>query len=292
MRQLYYFNAIAEEGSISRAAERLHLSQPPLTIQIKHLEAELGVILLKRHKKGVALTAAGQALAEEARAILMRAEQSVDRIRQVGRGEVGALRLGIIGSIMWGNFADLLQRYKDAYPAVDWSLHELSPNDQITALRERRIDIGFWRTDTYRGDDLQCLKLSSESMGLAIPEKHLIAKKRQIQMSELANEPLILMNPEDSDFAANMVKYCRQAGFEPRVVHKAKAPATLLALVASGAGITFLAESLQNVKWPRVVFKPVVSPKISADLYMYSRVGDSSALISNFAALAVQKPPK
>jgi DNA-binding transcriptional LysR family regulator len=287
MRQLYYFNAIAEEGSISRAAERLHLSQPPLTIQIKHLEADLGVALLKRHKRGVALTAAGQALAEEARAILLRAEQSVDRIRQVGRGEVGNLRLGIIGSMMWGDFAFLLQRFKAAHPSVTWSLHELSPNEQITALQERRIDMGFWRTDTYGGDDLQSVKLSSESIVAAFPQAHPLARKRWIDLKDLALEPLILMNPEDSDFAANMIKFCRQAGFEPNVLHKAKAPATLLALVSAGAGITFLAESLQNVKWPGVVFKRIASPKISADLYMYSRVGDSSALITNFAKLAL-----
>jgi DNA-binding transcriptional LysR family regulator len=292
MRQLYYFNAIAAEGSISRAAERLHLSQPPLTTQIKLLEAELGVVLLKRHKRGVTLTSAGHALAEEARSILIRAEQSVDRIRQVGRGEVGALRLGIIGSIMWGDFAFLLQRYKDAYPAVTWSLHELSPNEQITALQDRRIDVGFWRTDSYKGDDLQRLKLSNESIVAAFPESHPLTKKRKIELKDFASEPLILMNPEDSDFAANMIKFCRQAGFEPKVIHKAKAPATLLALVSSGAGITFLAESLQNVKWPGVVFKKVVSPKISADLYMYSRVGDTSALISNFAKLALKAPVK
>lgn len=294
LRQLFYFNAVAEEGSISRAAVRLHLSQPPLTVQIQNLEEELGVLLFKRHKRGVELTAAGTALVDEARNILARAEYSVERVRQVGRGEVGALRIGIVGSIMWGEFVDMVRRYHAAYPRVEWSLHELGPKAQIEALLDCRIDVGFWRSPLSR-DDVTCTRVTTEAVGVALPSAHRLASRKALALQELAEEPMVLMNPEVSEFASYLIDACRVAGFEPRIVHKANEPATLLALVSTGAGAALLPQSLQRIAWPGVVFLPLTRPGLSADLHMFTRHGETSTLVANFAALtreSFQVPPR
>lgn len=285
LRQLHYFCAVVDEGSITRAAVRLHMSQPPLTLQIHNLEAELGIQLLQRHKKGVVPTAAGAALAEEARGILQHTLHSVERVRQVGRGEVGALRIGIIGSAMWGEFIAILKRLQANYPQVDWSLHELNPNAQIEALRERRIDVGFWRTPLSI-KDFTCTRVAAESVAAALPERHRLLARKRLPLAALADEALVMMNPAVSEFAASLVVSCRSAGFEPRIGHMANEPATLLALVSGGSGITLLPESLKQIAWPGVAFRPITNPRLPADLYMYSRAGETSAVVANFAALA------
>ena len=285
LRQLHYFCAVVDEGSISRAAARLHMSQPPLTVQIHNLEAELGIQLLQRHKKGVVPTAAGAALVEEARGILRHTLHSVERVRQVGRGEVGALRIGIIGSAMWGEFIGILKRLQANYPQVDWSLHELNPNAQVEALRERRIDVGFWRTP-LSSKEFTCTRVATESVAAALPERHPLLARRSLPLAALADEALVMMNPAVSEFAAALMASCRSAGFEPRVAHTANEPATLLALVCGGSGITLLPESLQQISWPGVTFRPIASPRLSADLYMFARAGETSAVVANFAALA------
>lgn len=277
---------MAEEGSISRAAARLHLSQPPLTVQIQNLEAELGVTLLKRHKRGVQLTAAGVKLAEEARAILARTLHSVERVRQVGRGELGELRIGIIGSIMWGDFVDIIRRFQERYPAVEWSLHELNPKAQIDALLEHRIDVGFWRTALATSEELSCTRVTSESVGIALPTGHPLASRKSLRLADLAQVPLVMMNPDVSEFAGYLIEGCRSAGFEPRIVHKANEPATLLALVSAGAGVALLPESLRRIAWPGVAFRSISSPTLSADLHMFMRDDETSALVANFAAMA------
>ncbi|OYU43744.1 MAG: hypothetical protein CFE44_16720 [Burkholderiales bacterium PBB4] len=146
IRHLRYFSAVAEELSISRAAQRLHMSQPPLSQQIQQLESRLGVVLLLRKKRGIELTAAGAALAAEAKLVIARLEQAVDTVQQIGRGELGEIRIGVISSAMWGEFPDLLRRFHAGFPGVNWSVKELMPAVQVQALMERRIAIGFFRS--------------------------------------------------------------------------------------------------------------------------------------------------
>ena len=169
LKQLKYFLAVAEEKSFSRAAERLHISQPPLSQQIMKLESELGVKLFARTTRTFELTVAGKALMAEASELLARMRMTIDTIRQIDRGEVGRLRVGIVGSAMWGPIPSLLEEFQTKFPRVTWTLHELGPTLQYEALRAKQIDVGFWREPRLDEDDLksdnlrigQVLKLSS-----------------------------------------------------------------------------------------------------------------------------------
>src|SRR3954469_9542100 len=162
LKQLKYFLAVAEEKSFSRAAERLHISQPPLSQQIMKLEAELGVKLFARTTRTFELTVAGKALMTEAADLLGKMRMTIDTIRQIDRGEVGRLRVGIVGSAMWGPIPSLLEEFQTKFPRVTWTLHKLGPNDQIPALRNRQIDVGFWREPRNEEEELRQANLRQE----------------------------------------------------------------------------------------------------------------------------------
>lgn len=286
LRQLHYLVAIADAGSISTAAQQLHLSQPPLTLQMQNLENEIGTALLIRHKKGVELTAAGALLAQEARGILARVFNSIELVRQVGRGEAGELRIGMIGTIMWSDFSGIFARFQALYTGVKCTLHELDAEDQIQALTDGRIDVGFWRTPLRTGPEITCTRVAEESIAAALPAGNPLVSRRRLQLADLAREPLVMMNPDASEFAGYLVGACRNAGFEPNVVHTAKQPVILLALVSSGRGIALLPESLQRIAWPGVVFRALSGPPLRADLYMAFRTKDSSSVVANFIGVA------
>ena len=288
LRQLHYFVAVAEAGSISRAAEQLHLSQPPLTLQMQNLEQEMGTPLLIRHKKGVELTAAGLLLAQEARNILAQAANSIERVRQVGRGDAGELRLGMIGTIMWSDFSEIFDRFQLRYPAVTCTLHELDAEAQIQALMDCRIDVGFWRTPLRTGPEIACVRLVEESIAVALPACNALGLQPHLSLADLTSQNFVMMNPEASEFAGYLVGACRNAGFEPQVVHTAKQPIILLALVSSGKGVALLPESLKKIAWPGVVFRPLLNPALRADVYMAFRTTETSIAVSNFTELAQQ----
>ena len=292
LRQLHYFIAVAEAGSISKAAVNLNLSQPPLTLQMQRLEAEIGVALLLRHKKGIELTTAGTVLAREARSILARVSNSIEQIRQLGRGEIGELRIGLAGAIMWSDFSAIFNRFRSHYPGLKCTLRELPAAPLIAALNDRIIDVGFLRTPVRPGVGISCVRVALESIAAAVPAGHALTKVRKLRLVDLANEPLVLLDPNATVFAGLLVKACRNAGFEPQVVLSAKDAITVLGLVANEQGISLLPESLQRISWPGVNFVPILDPALPADLFMVSRSKDPSGAVVNFVELARQHAPK
>src|SRR3954470_14616291 len=198
LKQLKYFLAVAEEKSFSRAAERLHISQPPLSQQIMKLEAELGVKLFARTTRTFELTVAGKALMGEAAELLGKMRMTIDTIRQIDRGEVGRLRVGIVGSAMWGPIPSLLEQFQSQFPRVTWTLHELGPNDQYDALRAKQIDVGFWREPRLDQDALKKLGLRQElcfpeNFCVAVNEHHPLAKHECIELADIAREPMLTL---------------------------------------------------------------------------------------------------
>ncbi|MDB5951600.1 MAG: LysR family transcriptional regulator, partial [Massilia sp.] len=201
LKQLKYFLAVAEEKSFSRAAERLHISQPPLSQQIMKLESELGVKLFARTTRTFELTVAGKALMAEASGLLAKMRMTIDTIRQIDRGEVGRLRVGIVGSAMWGPIPSLLDRFQSQFPRVTWTLHELGPNDQLDALRARQIDVGFWREPRLGEDELKSANLRQElcfreNVCVAVNEHHPLAGHGQIELAEIARDPMLTLHLE------------------------------------------------------------------------------------------------
>ncbi|NGZ85851.1 LysR family transcriptional regulator [Duganella aceris] len=294
LKQLKYFLAVAEEKSFSRAAERLHISQPPLSQQIMKLESELGVKLFARTTRTFELTVAGKALMAEASDLLAKMRMTIDTIRQIDRGEVGRLRVGIVGSAMWGPIPSLLEEFQTKFPRVTWTLHELGPTQQYEALRAKQVDVGFWREPRLDEDDLKADNLRQElcfreDVCVAINEHHPLAKQEAIELIDIADEPMLTLTLERSSFPRYLVQCCVKAGFQPTIFQEASEPQTLLAMVGAGLGVTLLPETTSRIGWPGVVFLPIRSNPPSANLYITYTTLDDAPVVRAF--LNILNPP-
>lgn len=295
LKQLRYFLAVAEEKSFSRAAERLHISQPPLSQQIMKLESELGVRLFARTTRSFELTVAGKALMGEASDLLGKMRMTIDTIRQIDRGEVGRLRVGIVGSAMWGPIPTLLEEFQTKYPRVTWTLHEMGPTLQYDALRAKQIDVGFWREpkldeDDLKGDNLRQELCFRENVCVAINEHHPLAKQDAIELIDIASEPMLTLALDKSAFPRYLIQCCVKAGFQPTIFQEATEPQTLLAMVGAGLGVALLPETTSRIGWPGVVFVPIRTNPPSANLYITYTTLDDAPVVRAF--LNILNPPK
>jgi DNA-binding transcriptional LysR family regulator len=294
LKQLKYFLAVAEEKSFSRAAERLHISQPPLSQQIMKLENELGVKLFARTTRSFELTVAGKALMGEAAELLGKMRMTIDTIRQIDRGEVGRLRVGIVGSAMWGPIPSLLEEFQTKFPRVTWTLHELGPTAQYEALRAKQVDVGFWREPKLNEDDLRQDNLRQElcfreNVCVAINEHHPLAKQDAIELTDIADEPMLTMALDKSAFPRYLIQCCVNAGFQPAIFQEATEPQTLLAMVGAGLGVTLIPETTSRIGWPGVVFLPIRTNPPSANLYITYTTLDDAPVVRAF--LNILNPP-
>lgn len=294
LKQLKYFLAVAEEKSFSRAAERLHISQPPLSQQIMKLESELGVKLFARTTRTFELTVAGKALMNEAADLLAKMRMTIDTIRQIDRGEVGRLRVGIVGSAMWGPIPSLLEEFQTKFPRVTWTLHELGPTLQYEALRAKQVDVGFWREpkldeDLLKNDNLRQELCFREDVCVAINEHHPLAKQDAIELMDIADEPMLTLALDKSAFPRYLIECCVKAGFQPTIFQEASEPQTLLAMVGAGLGVALMPETTSRIGWPGVVFVPIRSNPPSANLYITYTTQDDAPVVRAF--LNILNPP-
>ena len=295
LKQLKYFLAVAEEKSFSRAAERLHISQPPLSQQIRQLESELGVRLFARTTRSFELTAAGKALMAEASDLMSRMRVTIETVRQIDRGEVGRLRIGIVGSAMWGPLPRLLEEFQRTFPRVTWTLHELGPTAQHEALLARQVDVGFWREprleeDVLKHDNLRQELCFREDVCVAVNEHHPLAKMEAIELLDIANEPMLTLALDKSAFPRYLIECCVKAGFQPTIFQEASEPQTLLAMVGAGLGVTLIPETTSRIGWPGVVFLPIRTNPPSANLYVTYPAHDDAPVVRAF--LNIISPPQ
>ena len=287
LKQLKYFLAVAEEKSFSRAAERLHISQPPLSQQIMKLESELGVRLFARTTRSFELTVAGKALMVEASELLGRMRMTIDTIRQIDRGEVGRLRVGIVGSAMWGPIPSLLERFQTEFPRVTWTLHESGPNQQFEALRSKQIDVGFWREPRLDEEDLKAANLRQqlcfrENVCVAVHKGHALARREAIELTDIAQEPMLTLHLNQSAEPRYLIQCCVDAGFQPTIFQEAAEPQTLLAMVGAGLGVALMPETTSRIGWPGVVFLPIRTNPPSANLYITYANQDDAPVVKAF----------
>lgn len=271
LRHLRYFIAVAEAGSISAAAQQLHLSQPPLSVQIKELESTLGAQLMVRHRHGITLTEAGKAMLEEARSVLQHTGRAVEHVQQLGRGELGEVRIGILSSVMWSDFPKLLDKFRERFPHVRWSLVELNPNDQAEALRDHRIDVGLWHSDGAAVAGFRQQRLLRDKVMAVLPSTHALARRRKVSFAQLSQLPYLTLDTRRSTVASDLIDAMRLRGYPPRIAHVAREPITLLGLVAHNVGFTLLGDSLSRISWPGLVFRPVAEKLPAMDLYLHVR---------------------
>ncbi len=286
LRHLHYFIAVAEELHFSRAAERLCISQPPLSQQIRDLEDELGVKLFERTKRHVQLTEAGKVFLERSYLVLAQLEQAIEATQRIGRGEVGRLAIGFVDSATYTLLPDILRVFREQFPAIELRLHELTTAQQIHALHQNQIDVGVVRSAiTEPGLSTECVL--QESLVLALPQTHLLSAQVKVSVSTLADESFILFPAKLGPvFYEQIIQICQQAGFRPKVAQEAVQMQTIIGLVAAGLGIAFFPASLQNFHRSGVIYRPLQEQTPQTGLYLAWRQHDSSPVIRAFLSLA------
>lgn len=283
LRHLKYFVALAEELSYCRAAARLHISQPPLTRQIQQLEEDVGTRLFSRSTRGVELTPAGVAFLKEAQHILGMVKVARERAVKAGCGQTGRLDVGIFGSAIFNHIPRLLLLFRSRYPEVQIALHEQTKAEQIQALRERRLTVGFNRHVTYEAD-IAVETVFREPLVVALQSKHPLARHKAIRVSEIAGEPLVLY-PSNTrpGFADDVMALFRDEARQPTVAHEVTDVVTAVALVASGFGLCVTPRAASSLRLPGVVFRPVKGePPPTIDLACLYRRNDDSPILAAF----------
>ncbi|MEP6487683.1 LysR family transcriptional regulator [Microcoleus vaginatus GB2-A3] len=287
LRHLRYFIAVAEELNFTRAAEKLHIAQPPLSQQIQHLEAELGFQLFRRTKRTVHLTAAGQVFFEEAGKILQQVDRAIQLGRQTSRGELGQLTIGFVSSAAHNVVPAILQAFRTRCPAVKLELHELTTNEQLQRLRFGQIDIGFVRPPVEE-DGINSEIVFREPLIVALPETHPAADRAKVELRELSTEPFILFPRSLAPGLYDaIVSLCQQAGFSPIAAQEAIQMQTIVSLVAAEMGVAIVPASMQNFQRSGVVYKSLPESTCIVAIALIWR-SDPTAAVQRFLEVARQ----
>lgn len=289
LRRLRAFVAVAEEGHVTRAAERLGMQQPPLTRLLRGLEAELGVLLLRRLPRGVRPTEAGQVLLEEARAVLARTAELEDAVRRAARGEAGRLAVGFTPSAALHPFVPaVLRAFREQAPAVRMELDEAGTTELVDALLHGRLDAAFVRSPVGRVPGLLVEPVLEEPMLAALPAGHLLAGPEEdgtpLPLAGLAAESFILYRrPAGPGLYDAILAACRAAGFSPVVAQEApRLPATL-SLVAAGLGVSVVPASMRRLAVAGVTYRDLDGcPGLSAPLHLALRRAGLTPTVTRF----------
>jgi DNA-binding transcriptional LysR family regulator len=278
LRHLRYFVAVAEELHFHRAATRLHISQPPLSQQIRALERELGVTLLARNRRRVALTAAGEGFLEDAHSILAAVDRASERARDIARGAIGTLSIGFVGSAMFGpTLPNILRTFRGEHPDVGLALRELPTTVQVSSLLAGELDVGVIRPplDGIEIDgQLELLTIQRERLVAALPSGHALASRRRLRPGELRGESfVILARREAPGLYAGLASAMGEAGGLPDDVLEVAEMQTIISLVAGGFGVSLVPESVGQVERSGVTFLPIAGPTPTIELALAWRRG-------------------
>jgi LysR family transcriptional regulator, benzoate and cis,cis-muconate-responsive activator of ben and cat genes len=259
LRHLRYFVAVAEEENVTRAAARLHVSQPPLSRQIRDLEAELGLDLFDRTPKSVRLTEAGKVFYREAQAVLQRADEAVAAVKAVAGGGAGELHIGYAPSLTVELLPRALRRFQETSPGVKISLHDLSTEQMLAGLRDGSLDAALMvRTSSAALRGLQFRKLVTYHVCAAAHPSHPLAKRRKVPLAELADERLIAYSQaEYPEYHESLKLLFPNARRRPRVAEEHDSVTSLIAAVESGRGVAIVTESLRCMVGERLVLRPI-----------------------------------
>jgi DNA-binding transcriptional LysR family regulator len=282
IRRLRYFIAVAEESSFTRAAERLHIAQPPLSIQIKALEEEIGARLFERDRRRVFLTQAGRHLLERARGILASVESAKAEVRCAALGEVGVLRLGYAASAMFtSSLTSAIKQFQSRFPQVVLTLHEMTSLDQLNALHDRSLDAGILRkTDEGPPSGIAIEDWYSSPLVAAMASDHPLAGKRAVKIGDLRDQPLIMF-PRESGIGLywQVLRLCAAAGFRPQVVREVQELTTIIGLVDAGVGIAIVPTDTRSIQLPGVAYVNLRDERAFSTLYLAFRGGDANAYL-------------
>lgn len=289
LRLLRYFVAVADEGNFNRAAKRLHIAQPPLSRAVQQLEAQLGARLLDRTARPLALTAVGKLVHAQALQMLSRMDDMEAMVRAAAGSSRHRFVLGFVSSVIYAQLPELIREFRSAAGDIELTLVESSSLDQISALKEGRIDVGFGR---IRFDDpaVRRIILRHEKLVAALPLGHRLATDiAPISLHELAREPLITYprSPRPS-YADQVISLFQDHALQPRVVHEARELQIAIGLVAAEEGIAIVPESVHRARSHDVAYRELTEPA-SSPIILSHRVGDHSPALGILFSVIARK---
>jgi DNA-binding transcriptional LysR family regulator len=266
-RHLRYFVVLADELHFGRAAKRLSISQPPLSFNIKQLESSLGAVLFERNSKGVKLTPAGVSFREAALRLLGEAEQAEEMVRQVARGAISRVRIGLVGSMLFRGLPELLKAFQQEHPLVEIALTELNSAEQLDALARGQLDLGFVHTSRVPPELKKALYLS-EPFVCCLPRGHRAGRRKLVDLRTLSEEPFVLFSRSASpDYYERILALCAEQGLQPRVKHEVRHWLSVVSLVAKGMGVALVPRALAESGIAGVQFVPISPSKFGSDVY-------------------------
>ncbi|MFV0680082.1 LysR family transcriptional regulator [Ottowia sp.] len=267
LRHLRCFLAVADELHFGRAAQRLAISQPPLTVAIQQLEAEVGAALFQRNSRGVRLTAAGAALLPRARSLLMSAASAVSDARAAADGHVGRLVVGFAGTMLYRGLPAMLRNFRAAHPRIRLSLREMNSSEQVIELQHDRLDAGFVHISRVPAGMDQIL-VSSQAFVACVPQDHPLAGAASLAPAELAGEPLALVARAVSpDYHERIVAVCSAAGFDPEPTHELRHWLSVVSVVSQGLAVALVPAALQQSGMAGVRFVPLTDGEAGLTRY-------------------------
>ncbi|GGX77136.1 LysR family transcriptional regulator [Vogesella alkaliphila] len=275
LRHLRYFVVVAEEGNITRAAERLHIAQPPLSRQIQQLEEELGVPLLVRGSRPLTLTEAGQFFYAHARQLLSQTRELEAMTRRIGTIE-RKLSIGFVGSTLYGMLPKVIRRFRSEQNTTELTLHEMTSMEQISALKEGKIDVGFGRI-RHEDPNVRRIVLREERLVAALPSGHALTERPVISLLDLVDDTLIVFPkaPRPS-FADQILASFHDRGLEPKKVYEARELQVAIGLVAAGEGVAIVPASVQGLKREDVCYLPLQDHNMVSPIILSTRLLDES----------------
>jgi DNA-binding transcriptional LysR family regulator len=283
LRHLRYFVAVAEARSFTRAAEEIHVAQPALSVQVRRLEDELGVALLDRSRRAVALTAAGEVMLAEARRLLAQLDVAVRTVQRTASGATGRLAVGFVPSASNAALPPLLRGFREEHPDVEIQLHELAPDALVRGTHEGRLDVSFLY-GPFEDDALDQLVVGREAFVAALPAGHPLGHRDAIDVAELSGAPFILPARHGMPgLHAQVLGLCRAAGFSPRAVQDdVWLVQTIVGLVAAGSGVALVPESAEALARRGVVYVGLRDAGEPVELLAVWRRGTGQPVVEAF----------
>ena len=288
LRRLEYFVAVAEELHFGRAAEKLGIAQPPLSQQIRKLEAEFGARLFDRSRRSVALTEAGAALLPEARRLLALSSSVATIPRDIQEGRAGRLRLGFIGSAGYRLVPALLRHSRKRLPSVTFELSELPTVDQLVRIEDGTLDLGLVRPPVFR-DSVRTASVWSEPFVAALPADHRLAELEAVDTSQLRDEAFVIFpRGRGPGLFETILRLCEGHGFTPRVAQEAVQMQTIVGLVGAGLGVSIVPASVQDFRLPGVVYRPLKQTEAQSTVALVWNAELTSTARDHFLEIAAR----
>ena len=284
LRHLRYFVAAAEELHFTRAAERLGIRQPPLSMQIKQLERRVGAPLFRRLSRGVELTAAGESFLVDTRNILSRLDNAIAAAESMARGQTGRLRVGFGGATYLPDLVPAgIMRYRSLYPDVFLSPEQSNTPSLVHGLREGHIDIAFIRPPIEDGEGLVIDAFFEEDMVIVLPVGHAQGRNKSVRLADLSKETFILF-PQDigPGLYGTIITACMESGFSPQIGQNASQVVSIVPMIAAGFGVSIVPRSVTSLSIRGVTYHDIKGTTLKAPISLARRAGDRSVALKHF----------